>query len=360
MPTEFKVEDRLVGYAVHAATAGERAAVRYGELVPPSDPAGVLQALEGLQRSIFSRIPGLPDPAQIRHLVVVIRQDLSATAYVNELKLLAECKVTRDVKAGEPAMTSDISEIRDVSLGIDVPDDAAVIVVTSIGWRRSVYFDFGPFTDHKSRIGPLSQILAQQMLMLFGLTDAAKVTRTRVDAMADGFQALLRLLRERCEDESQYQELLEAHPWMLGGTYSEITRHKEHGHDPRGNRNIPDFTATRSSDQTHDIVELKQPFLTCFKQDGTPSSDFNDSWNQAVRYLAGAREDRDYLARHHGLRFENPKCLLIIGHEWTEEQMRVVRQTESLNVSISVLRWDQLVSQARQVLSLMRIAAVPE
>lgn len=360
MPIEFKLTERIVGVSLHAATAAEKLGIEYGALIPSDDPARVQHVLEGLQGCVFSRIPGFPDPSQVSSVVVVIQQDLSAMAYINELYLKAKVRVTRDVNKGDPVYSKDISEIQEVSLGIEVPDDAAVIVVTSIGWRRSTYFDFGPFTDHKSRIGPLSQILAQQMLMLFGLTDAAKVTRTRVDAMADGFQTLLRLLRERCEDESQYQELLEAHPWMLGGTYSEITRHKEHGHDPRGNRNIPDFTATRSSDQTHDFVELKQPFLTCFKQDGTPSSDFNDSWNQAVRYLAGAREDRDYLARHHQLRFENPKCLLIIGHEWTEEQMRVVRQTESLNVSISVLRWDQLVSQATQVLSLMRIAAVPE
>jgi hypothetical protein len=277
MPVQFKLAEKLAGFALHTATGNEQGLFEYGALVPPSDPARVQHVLEGLQRSVFSRIPGLPDPSQIRHLVVVVRGDLSATAYINELKLLAECKVTRDVKAGEPAKTSDISEIREVSLGIDVSDDAAIIVVASIGWRRSVYFDFGPFTNDKSRIGPLSQILAQQVLMLFGLVDATNATRTRVDAMADGFQTLLRLLRERCEDESQYQELLEAHPWMLGGTYSEITRHKEHGHDPRGRRNIPDFTATRSADQTHDIVELKQPFLTCFKQDGTPSSDCDPS-----------------------------------------------------------------------------------
>jgi hypothetical protein len=360
MPIEFKLTERIVGLSLHTATGAEKLSVEYGALVPSDDPTRVQHVLEGLQGCVFSRIPGFPDPSQVKSVVVVVRQDLSATAYINEVRLKAQVRVTRAVNKGEPVYTKDISDIQEVTLGVEVPDDAAVIVVTSIGWRRSVYFDFGPFTDNKLRIGPLSQILARQMLMLFGLADAAQATRTRVDAMADGFQTLQRLLRERCEDEAQYQELLEAHPWMLGGTYSEITRHKEHGHDPRGKRNIPDFTATRSSDHTHDIVELKQPFLTCFKQDGTPSSDFNDSWNQVVRYLAGAREDREYLARHHQLKFENPKCLLLIGHEWTEEQMRVVRQTESLNVSISVLRWDQLLTQATQVLSLMRIAAVPE
>jgi hypothetical protein len=360
MPIEFNLPERLVGYAAHTATGNEKAMIQYAELVPPSDPARVQHVLEALQRSLFSRIPGFPDPAQVRHVVVVVRPDLSATAYINELKLLAQCKVTRAVNAGEPVFTKDISEIHEVSLGIDVPDDAAVVVVTSIGWSRSVYFDFGPFTDEKARIGPLSQILARQMLMQFGLDNVAQPTRTRVDAMADGFQTLQRLLRERCEEEAVYQELLEEHPWMLGGTYAVVARHREHGHDATGRRNIPDFTATRSADETHDIIELKQPFLNCFRQDGTLSAEFNDSWNQAERYLISAREDREYLQRHLDLRFENPKCLMIIGHDWTDAQMRVVRQKESVNLSIAVLRWDQLIAQATQVLSLMRVASVPE
>lgn len=360
VPIEFKLEEKLVGLAAHTATGNEKAMIQYGELIAPSEPARVQQVLEGLESSVFSRIPGRPDPSQVRHLVVVVRQDLTATAYINELKLIAQVKVTRDVNAGDPVFSKDISEVREVSLGIDVPDDAAVIVVTCIGWRRSVYFDFGPFTEAKTRIAPLPQLLARQMLMLFGLDEATRPTRTRVDSMADGFQSLQRLLRDRCEEEAQYQALLEAHPWMLGGTYSEVTGHTEHGHDARGKRNIPDLTATRSTDEMHDIIELKQPFLSCFREDGNFSAEFNDSWNQAERYLIAAREDRDYLERHLGLRFENPKCLLITGHDWSEAQMRAVRQKESVNLSITVLRWDQLVAQATQVLSLMRTASVPE
>jgi len=178
--------------------------------------------------------------------------------------------------------------------------------------------------------------------------------------MAEGFQALQTLLRDECQDETQYQELLAAHPWMLGATYAEVMRHRGHGHDATSRRNIPDFTARRSADGMNDIIELKQPFLTCFKQDGTPSAQFNDTWNQAERYLVSAREDRDYLERHLGLRFENPKCLVIMGHDWTETQTRLVRQKESLNVSISVMRWDHLVAQAAEVLSLIRAASVRE
>lgn len=357
MPIVFQLADKIVGLSLHTATAGERIMVETCALVSPND-SRLAHVLEELQRGLFSRIPGLPDPPTIRHLVVVIRQDLSGTAYVNELKLTARATVARAVSAGDPVFTRDISEIHEASLGVEVPDDAAIVVVTSIGWHRSVYFDFSPFTERQSRCGVLAQILAMQMLQLLGLVDAPPA-RTNVDAMGDGFQALHRLLEGRCEDEAQYQELLAANPWMLGGTYSEVVRHRGHGHDVTGRRNIPDFTARRSADGMDDIVELKQPFLNCFKQDGDFSAEFNDSWNQAERYLVSARGDKEYLARL-GLRLENPKCLLIVGHDWTAPQMNLVRQKESVNLSINVMRWDHLIAQAEWVLSLMRIASVRE
>lgn len=131
--------------------------------------------------------------------------------------------------------------------------------------------------------------------------------------MADGDQQLHRLLNERCQDERAYQQLLEKHPWMLGSQYQSVQRH--FGLD---NQNIPDFTATRSSDQCHDILELKQPFTKCFRSNGDFSSDFNVAWNQAERYIGFTRRQRDYLREEKKLRFENPRCLLIAGYEIEE------------------------------------------
>ena len=328
-----------------------------GDLINSNDPARVHQTLEALQSCLFNRIPNFPNPHEVRHLLVVIRQDLSATAYINELSVQMKVQATRAVQKGEPVMKSDIGDIHEVTLGVDISDDSAVVVFASIGWRRSVYFDFGPLTDDKPRIGPFNQILARQMLSLLGMekVTSPQCARSRVDAMADGFQSLRRLLSEKCEEESRYQALLESHSWMLGGTYSAVRRHRK-----LDDRNIPDFTATRSADSFEDIIELKQPFLDCFRSNGTLSAEFNDSWNQGERYVVFAREHRDYLLREKQLRFENPRCILLMGHHWDEQQMKVVRDKESCSVNVKLLTWDQLLAQATEILSLMRTAALPE
>jgi hypothetical protein len=175
--------------------------------------------------------------------------------------------------------------------------------------------------------------------------------------MADGFQKLRALLEARSEDEKQYQELLEEHPWMLGlGTCSRVRRHQDFD-----DKNVPDFTATRSADGYEDIVELKQPFLECFRRsDGEFHSNFNEAWNQAERYVAFARNERDYLQRQKGLRFENPRCLLLVGAGWGDDEARRLRVKEAGNLNIKVLTYDQLVAQATEVLSMVRAALLLE
>ena len=138
---------------------------------------------------------------------------------------------------------------------------------------------------------------------------------------------------------------------MLGGQYESVQRHL--GLD---DENIPDFTATRSWDHCHEILELKQPFMKCFRSTGELSSDFNDAWNQAERYIAFTRRQRDYLREEKKLRFENARCILIAGYEIEDDFLRKIREKESIALSISVLTYDQLLNVARHVLYLMRLS----
>jgi hypothetical protein len=215
LPKDFTLTERLAGFPAHVATATEKTMIIYGDLVTADDPVRVQQVLEGLQQSLFSRIPGFPDPSQAKLIVILIHRDLTGTAYINELSYKAHVQVTRPVELGDPVYVSDMTDIQEIKLGIDVPDDVAVVAVASLGWRRSVYFDFAPLIE-KMRIGPLSQILARQMLSLLGVgaDSISRQIRSQVDAMADGYQELRRLLSKECGSEVKYQELLENHPWM--------------------------------------------------------------------------------------------------------------------------------------------------
>jgi len=362
MPRDFKLQERLAGFVAHVATPAEKVMITTGELVSPDDPAEVQRVLGELQKTLFSKIPKFMPPLA-RHVVIIIRNDLSAVAYVDECIARAKARTTRAVEAGEIAMASDIAAVEDVELvladstTLNVPDDVAVIVYTAIDWRRSIYYDFGPLTEKRTRIGPLSKILALQMSMLLGIekTPLAQ-TRTHVDLMAEGYQALRKLLNDKCDNEAMYQELLAVHHWMLGvGVYSEARRHLKFD-----DKNIPDFIATRCADGADDIFELKQPFLTCFKEEGGFASAFNDAWNQVEGYLLFAQDNRDYLAREKDVRVSNPRAILLIGHEWPAESLKKVRAKETNAPRIKVITYDQLLNQAAEVLRLMRSASIPD
>jgi hypothetical protein len=228
------------------------------------------------------------------------------------------------VAAGEAVYLHDISDIQSVSIGIDVPKESAIVVVSSFLWKRSLFYDFGPLLHEAvPRDYELENALAQQQLLLYGLTAPQpefKSGSSRLKGMENAIKELEALLAEECEIESQYQELLERHPWMLDASYC-LSRHIK-----MDDKNIPDFTALRAYDKCHDIIELKQPFLSLFKADGTFAADFNDSWNQCERYLDFCHKQRSYLKEEKSLRFENPRCILLMGLNITTENLKNIRQ----------------------------------
>jgi hypothetical protein len=355
---EFSLPEATIGWALHNATATEMVAVRSAALLSPDDAFDVQETLEKLNAGLLDKIPGLPARSQIDNLLIVIKRDLTAVAYVNEPQARAKVRVARAVEKGQPVRNEDIAEVVEVEVDVEVPDDAAIVAVRSFGWRRSLYFDFGPLApEPQGRIGPLRQVLALQLAMLWGLQREPKTPlRTRVDQMADGYQRLRSLLDSRCEEESLYQELLEDHPWMLGvGMYRSVQRHGRFD-----DQNIPDFTGRRAADETDDIIELKQPFLPYFKRNGEFAVDFHTAWAQAERYLTFARDHRGYLREAKGMRFETPKVLLLAGRSWTEAEAKLVRMKELSNPAIRVMTYEQLINQAQTILAVMRTASTEQ
>lgn len=354
MPIDFRLEERLAGFALAPAGPGQDVPVQYRELLGPSDGAKLTDRLEQLQSVLFGKIPGLPSPSLIDHLLIVIHSDLSGTAHVNELEVKAQVKVGRDLEAGSPVFVSDIVDVSSIDLGVDVPNDSAVVVVRSLGWKRALFFDFGPLAPN---VGPrdyeLDRALAQQALMLLGLP-SPPTGPLRIDQMEEGLRSLEALLGEGNQREMVYQELLEEHPWMLGGQYSAMERHQK-----LDDANVPDFTAVRCYDDFRDILELKQPLLPLFRQDGGFAVGFNDAWTQAERYLGFADRQRIYLLEEKQLRFDNPRALIIAGVNLTEVQLAEIRNKERFAQRILFLSYDQLLGIARNVLRLMRIAQAP-
>lgn len=156
------------------------------------------------------------------------------------------------------------------------------------------------------------------------------------------------LLTERNNDESQYQELLVGYPWIFGAQYVKIERHTQ-----LDDRNIPDFTGVRIRDEFRDIFEIKPPFTKMFRDTGGFSAEFNDAWNQAEKYLDFARRDEDYLRRK-GLRFDNPECYLILGYDFSEEQICQVRTKERLTPAIKVITYNDLLAYTEHTIGFIQ------
>lgn len=166
--------------------------------------------------------------------------------------------------------------------------------------------------------------------------------------LEDPILQLKNLIKKRETTESRYQELILKHPWVLGAQFESILDQRRFDDE-----NIPDFIGIRARDGLSDVIEIKQPFLELFRQDGEFNSIFNDTWNQIEKYLNFAREEKDYLRRK-GLNFDNPKCLLIAGYNIEPSCLKKIRTKERLNPSVEVITYDQLLSYAEKTVKFLR------
>jgi hypothetical protein len=346
MGIAFSLRQPIAGFAASSCKPGDPAAIVVKEMLSTFDGSVFASRLEALHRAVFSNIPGVL-PWKFDHLLVVIKPNAEAIAYFDELKQVGTIKVGRAVQAGEAVYNNDIVEMVSLDIGVEIPSDCGFVFVRSLGWQRSLFYDFGPLADKsRTRDYDLKTEFARQA---FGLIKATGGTLplAKADEMRGALNALELLLKNRVEDEARYQELLETNPWILGGQHGQIERHT-HFDD----KNIPDFTGVRHHDGFRDIVELKQPFLSLFKKDGDFSSAFNEAWGQAERYLVFARRNRDYLASEKSLRFENPRCFLLAGFKLTPDQLRLIRDKESLNPAITVLTYESILTIGRALVDL--------
>ncbi|MBX3053651.1 MAG: DUF4263 domain-containing protein [Caldilineaceae bacterium] len=161
-------------------------------------------------------------------------------------------------------------------------------------------------------------------------------------------QELRNLLEMRDNEEAKYQEFFRNFPWVLGTHYESIERHQR-----LDSHNIPDFTGVRVWDNQQDIFEIKPPFMPIFRSDGEFTSGFNESWNQAERYLDLARLERDYLRRR-GLNFDNPRCILILGFNLPQELIERINAKQRITPSIQILTYDNILKFMTHVISLLK------
>ncbi len=113
---------------------------------------GLIRALDGISHAYLSQLPKekRPDESQINSLLAIVRKDKSCTLYINELQLVAEIITKRFAAKNDAVYTDDIADVVRMTIkDITIPSDAGFALVLSSGWRRGLFFDYGPFFPDK-------------------------------------------------------------------------------------------------------------------------------------------------------------------------------------------------------------------
>jgi len=155
MPYQFTFDRTPGGYSVNAARLGEQVHITSTEFTSSEDGRDFVTKLEGLPDEILRKLPlgQRVLPSQVDHLLAIIRRDKTATVYVNELPFILNVRASRPVDAGQPVHKDDIADIKTLDLGaITIPEDAGVVLVWSVGWRKGFFYDLAPlFPDRCPR-----------------------------------------------------------------------------------------------------------------------------------------------------------------------------------------------------------------
>jgi hypothetical protein len=169
MPYVLKFGKLPVGRALSGARKkGETVTVQYIEFTSTEDGQQFIKALEGFPDDILKLLAhqcGVTvPPSCIDNMLAIINRDQTATVYLNELRQILTVRASRAIRTGEPVAKNDIADIHKMELhGIDIPPDSGVVFLFSVGWRKGLFWDFGPLnpTAPANRSFDCSAVFAQ-------------------------------------------------------------------------------------------------------------------------------------------------------------------------------------------------------
>ena len=144
MPVEIDLGMAPAGYAVTSARASETGSVQFREFTSTEDGQHFIQRLEGLPNDILQKLPAPIPASRVDHMLALCRRDGTATVYLNELEFRASVRYSRPIEAGEAITKDDFVDVERLELGVQVPRDAGALLVFSVGWRKGLFYDFGP------------------------------------------------------------------------------------------------------------------------------------------------------------------------------------------------------------------------
>jgi hypothetical protein len=170
MPFNIILDDLPAGYSISASRRGEMATVVTREFTSSEDGDLFISRLDGIPANIINLVSKSLSNLHISfstidHLLAIISKDKTSRVYINEIPLQTIVSLKRAVtNAGEVIYHDDIAEILHMKFGeLEIPEDAGIVFVFSVGWRKGLFFDFTPLVKEEftSRGYDLEVLLGQ-------------------------------------------------------------------------------------------------------------------------------------------------------------------------------------------------------
>lgn len=147
MPVDITFKDLPAGYAETSARGVDKVKVSQFGFCSSEDGDEFIRKLEGLPQQIISLIPSsFPIlPSMVNTLLAIIHKDKTAKVYLNEIKLLEQVRVKKDVKKGDLITLDHILDIGKMNIpDVSIPNNAGIVFVFSVGWRKGFLYDLVP------------------------------------------------------------------------------------------------------------------------------------------------------------------------------------------------------------------------
>ena len=147
MPVEIDLGMPPAGYAAAPKRATDTTGlIQYREFTSTEDGQHFIRRLEGIPNDILGKLPTPTPASRVDHLLALCHRDGTATVYLNELEIRASVRWRgyRSVDAGEPVTTDDFVDVERIELGVHIPEDVGALFIFSVGWRKGMFYDFGP------------------------------------------------------------------------------------------------------------------------------------------------------------------------------------------------------------------------
>lgn len=178
MPYEVMLEGIPAGYTLSSVKKGQQVDVIVKEFSSTEDGDLFVARLDGFPTEILQLITEKRfSPSTIDHLLVIIYPDRRAQVFVNELEFMLVIQAKRAINKGQPVMLDDIADVQKLDIpGVEIPQNAGVVFLFSIGWRKGLYYDFSPLQSSGPDLEYKHEVLFGQLYAYLSFQELFKIT----------------------------------------------------------------------------------------------------------------------------------------------------------------------------------------